>query len=55
MTKNGGLDPVVLLMLFGIYFVLKYISAKEFTDLLYGIVLIMYHIRFAILKKKSMK
>ena len=53
MTKNGGLDPVVLLMLFGIYFVLKYISAKEFTDLLY--VLIMYHIRFAILKKKLMK
>ena len=53
MTDKGKFDPAVLLLLFGLYFVLKYPTTKEATELLYGIILIGYHIRFRISSKKS--
>lgn len=53
MEKNN-FDPVVLLMLFGIYFILDFMSGKNIPQLLYGIALIVYYIRYKIIKNKVM-
>lgn len=53
MTKEGNLDPVVLLLLFGLYFVLKYATSQCVTELIYGIILLIYHIRFKIARIKA--
>lgn len=53
MTKEGNFDPVVLLLLFGLYFVLKYATTQSITELIYGIVLLIYHIRFQIARRKA--
>ena len=53
MTKEGDFDPVVLLLLFGLYFVLKYATTQSVSELVYGIILLGYHIRFKIARRKS--
>ena len=52
MTKEGNLDPVILLLLFGLYFVLKYATTQSVTELIYGIILLIYHIRFKMARRK---
>ncbi len=54
MTKENNLNLVVLLLLFGMYFIMSYLSSKNIPELVYGIILIIYHVRFKILHKKSM-
>jgi hypothetical protein len=53
MTKEGNFDPVVLLFLFGLYFVLKYATTQSVTELIYGIVLLIYDVRFHIARRKA--
>ena len=55
MQKKCGLDLVLLLLLFGIYFILKFISEKQVTDLIYGCILIIYHIKLKMLEKHMCK
>ncbi len=45
MQKNSEVDFLVVLLLFGIYFVLKYFTEMNIYDLLYGCILIYYHIK----------
>lgn len=53
MLDKDGLNFVVLLLLVGIYFILKYYTEKQLTDLIYGIILIVYYIKFKFLTKKA--
>ena len=54
MAKDNGLNLVLLLLLFGMYFIMSYISTKNIPDLVYGIILIIYHVKFIVLQKKSL-
>lgn len=50
--EKSNFDPVVLLMLFGIYFVINYLVIFNLIELLYGIILIIYYIKCKIVQKK---
>ena len=52
MNKELGFDPVVLLLLFGVYFVLDYYTSKFIPELLYGFSLIFYYFKCIIIRKK---
>lgn len=54
MAKDNGLNLVLLLLLFGMYFIMSYISTKNIPELVYGIILIIYHVKFRVLQKKSL-
>ena len=55
MQTNSDFDFVVLLLLVGIYFIFEFFSTKQITDLLYGIILVIYYIKFRFLNKKACK
>lgn len=55
MKEELGFDPVVLLLLFGIYFVLDYYTSKFIPELLYGFSLIFYYFKCIIIRKKNCK
>ena len=52
MTSETNFNGVVLLLLFGIYFVLSFINTKNIPDLIYGVILIIYYVKFRIIQKK---
>ena len=52
MTGEAKLNGVVLLLLFGIYFVISFINTGSIPELVYGIVLIFYHIKLRYIQKK---
>ena len=52
MKRVAGVDLVLLLLLFGIYFVLSYSTSKNIAELIYGIILIFYHIKLKFIMKK---
>ena len=54
MVKGNSFDPVVLLFLFGLYFVIDFFTAKDMFGLLYGLILIFYYFKCRIIEKKSM-
>lgn len=53
MKEELGFDPVVLLLLFGLYFVLDYYATKFIPELLYGFSLIFYYFKCIIIRKKN--
>lgn len=55
MLNKNGFNYVVLLLLVGIYFILNYFAQKQLTDLIYGIILVIYHIKFRFLNKNVCK
>ena len=55
MQNRNSLNFVVLLLLVGIYFILKYFSEKQLTDLIYGIILVIYHVRLKFIYKSASK
>jgi len=54
MTKENNFDPVVLLLLFGLYFIMSFISEKNIPELLYGIVLIFYYVKCKFVLKNNL-
>ena len=46
-------DAVLLLLLFGIYFILSYINTKLIPELIYGVILLIYYFRFTLCKNKT--
>jgi len=53
MQKELDFDPVVLLLLFGIYFALDYNMTRFIPELLYGFALIFYYFKCIIIRKKN--
>lgn len=54
MIKNNGFNPILILLLFGIYFIISYFETKNIPELVYGAVLVCYHVKFKILQKNSL-
>lgn len=54
LPKDKSLDPVVLLLLFGIYFVCSYLAGHSVFELVYGLILIFYYFKVRIFQKKTM-
>lgn len=53
MKEELGFNPVVLLLLFGIYFVLDYYVTKFIPELLYGFSLIFYYFKCTIIRRRN--
>ena len=52
MKEELGFDPVVLLLLFGVYFVLDYYTSRFIPELLYGFSLIFYYFKCIIIRRR---
>lgn len=52
--KQESIDPVVLLLLFGIYFVCSFLAGHCIFELVYGLILILYYFKARLIQKKSM-
>ena len=52
MAKEGDFDLVVILFLLGLYFVLNYATTKCVSELVYGIILLGYYVRFRLARRK---
>lgn len=53
MFVNNRIDPVVLLLIFGLYFILQFVNTKCVPDLIYGIFLLICYIRLVFFNKKK--
>lgn len=52
MFEKNHFNPAVLLLIFGLYFILDFVSTKCIPNLLYGLFLVSCYIRIIFLYKK---
>ena len=55
MQEKIGVDFVVILLLLGIYFIFKYFAEKNLFDLVYGCILVYYHIKLKIFSTEDIE
>ena len=53
MIKESELDLVLLLLLFGLYFIISFLTSNNVFELIYGIILVFYHVKLKFLQRKQ--
>lgn len=49
---NKYVNPVVLLLIFGLYFVTDFLETNNYWNMIYGLFLLIYYIRCKVIQKK---